>query len=486
MNTYPYQNPPPGYERINRQYELYPLNEDEEETCVMMLQQSQHSSLLIMPTHRINEHGELQGFRFVTNVLDNGSVLPMCRNMFYGVTMTECNRPFEILPYVDDIEEEDETDFRLKKGSRVDSSSAEDEEHHLGVNPKVIELLTDRKGCREKMLRILKRLQQDSIKQHAGLACMPMTDVVLDETGCEVNWDDNHRYVDSIKWHPEPPTSVGLYHAFNRNFVNDVLEHKLFIVVDGGLPNAVDEFYNLMLDAAKETTAKDICESEEVNWLRKASQRARLKIIKMVAEEFELDIPTEIDIYEHSLEPVEIAQPTTETIHCDIVRLDEENVAVYNYSCNTSLQENGILCPMHPCEGMWLFKGPRLNHNAYHTYGSTFGSNCICGTFPTSSFPVVRLQHGVKGFYDYRSKSTERELDRRTVSMNLRQSNVVVLEDGQFMSRMKEMKQVRRMAQDISLEYFCFDEGFMKNLENMQWNRDNGVIELMPIVVGLG
>jgi hypothetical protein len=31
--------------------------------------------------------------------------------------------------------------------------------------------------------------------------------------------------------------------------------------------------------------------------------------------------------------------------------------------------------------------------------------------------------------------------------------------------------------------YVCFDEAFFKNLERMQWNRDNGVVELIPIVV---
>jgi hypothetical protein len=31
----------------------------------------------------------------------------------------------------------------------------------------------------------------------------------------------------------------------------------------------------------------------------------------------------------------------------------------------------------------------------------------------------------------------------------------------------------------------CFDEAYFKTLEGMQWNRDNGCVELIPIVVGL-
>jgi hypothetical protein len=31
----------------------------------------------------------------------------------------------------------------------------------------------------------------------------------------------------------------------------------------------------------------------------------------------------------------------------------------------------------------------------------------------------------------------------------------------------------------------CFDEAYFRTLERMQWNRDNGFVELMPIIVGM-
>jgi hypothetical protein len=34
-------------------------------------------------------------------------------------------------------------------------------------------------------------------------------------------------------------------------------------------------------------------------------------------------------------------------------------------------------------------------------------------------------------------------------------------------------------------KHVCFDEAFFKNLERMQWNRDNGYVELIPIIVGI-
>jgi hypothetical protein len=40
-------------------------------------------------------------------------------------------------------------------------------------------------------------------------------------------------------------------------------------------------------------------------------------------------------------------------------------------------------------------------------------------------------------------------------------------------------------ARESKAQYMCFDEAYFKTLESMQWNRDNGCVELIPIVVGL-
>ena len=45
---------------------------------------------------------------------------------------------------------------------------------------------------------------------------------------------------------------------------------------------------------------------------------------------------------------------------------------------------------------------------------------------------------------------------------------------------------VRMHSQPVKkAQYMCFDEAYFKTLESMQWNRDNGYIELVPIIVGL-
>jgi hypothetical protein len=48
---------------------------------------------------------------------------------------------------------------------------------------------------------------------------------------------------------------------------------------------------------------------------------------------------------------------------------------------------------------------------------------------------------------------------------------------------MTRAKSTRKSKSDRSV-YQCFDEVFVRKLEEMGWNRDHGVLELMPIVVG--
>ena len=76
-----------------------------------------------------------------------------------------------------------------------------------------------------------------------------------------------------------------------------------------------------------------------------------------------------------------------------------------------------------------------------------FGDHRTCGAFPTAS-PVVR----------------------RLQSITVQDTPQLVLLHSAKVS--KE-------------QYMCFDEAYFKTLESMQWNRDNGCVELIPIVVGL-
>lgn len=183
-----------------------------------------------------------------------------------------------------------------------------------------------------------------------------------------------------------------------------------------------------------------MCDSEETWFLRKASQRARCRLVKQLADNFELKVNYIQDI--QAYHPTQMAIPTCETLEHDISKLADGRVAVYNLCADTTRNMNGIVCNMHPSEGIWLFRGSPRGP----CYGSMFGSHKVCGMFPTSSPRIKRQQS-------------------------------VLFQDSDSIVRLHSRPE--REA------YMVHDEQYFKNLEKMEWNRDFGFIELIPIVVGL-
>ena len=136
-----------------------------------------------------------------------------------------------------------------------------------------------------------------------------------------------------------------------------------------------------------------------------------------------------------------MAIPTSDTLEHNMT-LSDGKVTVHNACTDTTKNMNGIVCSMHPSEGVWLFRGA----NRGGGFGSMFGDKAVCGAFPVTSPRVKRAE-----------------------SISVQDSSCVV-----------------RLRSRASKEgYMCFDEAFFKTLERMQWNRDNGYVELIPIVVGL-
>jgi len=134
----------------------------------------------------------------------------------------------------------------------------------------------------------------------------------------------------------------------------------------------------------------------------------------------------------------------TDTLEHDVAAAGEA-VSVFNGCCDTTRPFNGILARMHPAEGLWLFRGA----NRGSGFGSTFGDRRVCGAFPVTQPRVDRLQ---------------------SVAVPCSCEPVVRLHSA------PPAKPER---------YMCFDEAYFRTLERMQWNRDNGFVEMMPIVVGM-
>ena len=372
-----------------------------------------------MPTHHISLQGDMMGFKYECSSHSLGDVLPVVRTMFFGHTAVEC---------MDD-----------------DAS--------------IMRLMSDPEGNRIKMMAFMKRLSEEAVP--ADLDCIP--DNATSVTSAGLLQATDLRSVDCKHWNPEPPETIGFYHAYIRGYNRDVRTHKLFVVCSGGCAKASDQFCNLMIDVGARWTAGEVADSEEAWWLRKACQRARNRLIKMMADEFGVRVPCVEDVLAHPSAGstgggpgtprkrdntnVLMAVPTTDTIEHDIMRSDANHVIVMNSAVDTTRVTNGILSRMHPSEGYWLFRGAPRGSGVH---GAMFGNHKTCGAFPTRS-PIVTAKH----------------------------PNAITVRDRAYIVRAGEAGQAGQCS------YMCFDEAFFKNLELMQWNRDNGHVELIPIVVGI-
>lgn len=396
-------------ERLKSAFALHPISSDESATLTAMLDTEPSGRVLLMPTHHISHQGDMMGFRYDCSAARPSGVLPVSRSMFSGHTASEC----------------------------------------LEDDAAIMRLICDPEGNRQRMSEFMEGVK--AAYNPPDLTCIPDNATVITQSGFMHATD--LRSVDCKQWTPEPPDTIGLYHAYIRGFNRDVRVHKLFIICSGGCPKASDEFFNTVIDLDNNCTTAEIAESEEAWWLRRTCQRARCRLIKMLADKFGVRVQCVDDVLAYTktrdCRQELLAVPTTDTVEHDISKRDANTVSVHNLCVDTTRVTNGILCQMHPSEGYWLFRGaPR----GAGVNGAMFGSHRVCGSFPTRS-PAIPA-HSVRNI-----------------------SNAVLVHDG---------KEIVRLEKGNSKQHhMCFDEAFFKNLEKMQWNRDNGFVELIPIVVGM-
>jgi hypothetical protein len=226
------------------------------------------------------------------------------------------------------------------------------------------------------MHKLLQELSTSCIGHEASFDCVPDNADALAGThgsSLRVSYVCGMRAVDSRRWLPEPPQTVGLYHAMVRGYQKDFRQHMHFIGVSGGCSKWSDAFYNLMIDVGSEWNAQDVANSGEVWWLRKASHRLRCCVVSLVARKFGLRIHEQIDVHLYSQDLVGI--PTTDTVEHDLV-CKGDTVALYITCCDSTSTHNGILCRMNPYEGYCLFEGaPRCSARAM-SFGTMYTHNC--------------------------------------------------------------------------------------------------------------
>ena len=404
-----------------KSFSLHEPSDEAKQTIDTILTEA--STIKLLPTHCINAAGELEGFQLTLAKDAKGGLLPINRTMFHGTSLYEVNTK-QAGSFNADI-------LRLHQTSNL----------------------------RESMKKLMQTIADTAVGKEASFRCIPdnvdcMSSIKGDGTVVEahVARTSGKRNVDFAPWSPELPHSIGLYQAFCRGYQKDTRVHKLFIGVSGGLNRCSDEFYNLLLDVGNEWSAKDVACSEEVWWLRKACQRARSRIALITAAHFGLSITTVKDLFAYDQDPIGV--PVADTVEFDIKEGPDDTVEFYSACVDTTGVQNGILAKMHESEGIWVFRGSAKSSAKATSFGSLFGSKNVCGVFPTRS-PYYKRTHGspcyVNGF--------DSELVVRHLSKERTQA------DGHV--------------------FQCFDERFFTNLTEMQWDRNCGVVELVPIVVGV-
>ena len=311
-------------------------------------------------------------------------------------------------------------------------------------------------NIRDTMKDLMQQIADNSVGKEAAFRCVPdnvdLLSAVRVDGESHVAKTTGKRSVDFADWQPELPHSIGLYQAFCRGYQKDLRVHKLFIGVNGGLNRCSDEFYNLLLDVGNEFTCQDVAFSEEAWWLRKACQRARAKIALMTAKHYGLEISTCTDLFSFNQDLIGV--PVVDTVEFDLKEAPDDVVEFYSACTDTTATQNGIITKMHESEGMWIFRGSAKSSAKATSFGALFGSKSVCGVFPTRS-PYYKRNQGSPSFVN--------GLDTELIVRHT--SNPRLKADGHV--------------------FQCFDEQFFGNLTRMQWDRNSGVIELVPIVVGL-
>ena len=425
---------------IDQRFALHSLSRDETETAGVLINgvngPEPRRLMRMLPTHHINAMGELSGYRFSSAPGDSCSALPFNRTMFHGTSTVQC--------------------MSSVKSWHVGSTNAD-----------VTRLTADMQHCVDTMKKLM-----SSISEDAKRAIISQTNPCFDCSPCNTDAiflqgstiskpsgvDASSRARDSRLWVSDEPSTIGIYHAFVRRF-NHPREHRLFIVVTGGCKTACDQFMNINADLATHTntTASEVCDSDEVWWLRKLNSRMRARLLYKTANAFKLNIPVMNDI--HSFDPSQLmAVVNIETCTHDIAGMRNGDIAVYNECVDTTVPRNGFMCEMNPSEGFHLYKGPYSANNGSQDYGVVFGNQSHCGVFPTSAPRISTIEPKIGN-------------DARPVVTDFKNDGIFCYANPGLV--------------DKHTNYTKFDESFHRNLELMGWQRDNGIVEMMPIVVGV-
>jgi hypothetical protein len=455
------------YQNVNRKYCNSALTPQEEECCVNSVSMSAHTQLVVMPNHGLNGDGELQGFLFMAHPDDRASVLPINKRMCETTSMYECKS----------VQGSDVTPF----------------------NPTVLHIVNNLQSYRDALQEYIASISQCAT-QDAAFDCIPERQTITTEFETEDVLDLHIAHLcDAREWSVSVPNKVGLYHAYSNTSQNPFIEHKLFIVVSGYLPRAAEEMHNLWLDCKDSISCQDFVQSEELNWLRRATQRNHNRIAAELADIFNLHFDTMQDADSVSANRGHIL-PSTTTIQSDAVFCPQSNrIKMTDDACLPESSNNGIVFEMYSCEGFWLFHGPRDNAT-YNPYGGEFYCTGVEAAFPTRTrmlqgmfssalhTDVIAIPRASNGSTIFARSPVQASSRRRPAEGEVAEGVEGEVEEGAPADR-NAQTQIDETEEDTDArthihinKFIQPSENFMRVLQTLGFNRNDGITNLMPLV----
>lgn len=392
--------------RIDTSVAVRAVNEQELESARNTVSQSPMSRVAFLPNHNVGRDGQLQGFFFGCHADDSAAVLPMHNRMFETTAVYCVSTP--------------------GRGSKTS-----------GFDATALKIAQNTAWADDALKRVAAYLQQ---KQSADFSCMPSTNLADQVNG---------RWCDSRAWAPDVPIRMGVYHAFSRSHLVDEREHKLFIVVTGSLRRCGDELFNMWEDAKDHITCRQFLECEEIQWMRRATERSLHQIAALLVRALDLEPGGILSDHESAGTP-EMLYPSTTSNIFDM-RLRGNEVHVVSQGCFSDTAYNGCVFDVFGEEGYRIHCGPR-DTSEFSLFGTLWSSNKKIPAMPTRA---VLFHDG----YPVRSFSNVVQINEYS---GLRATRFGVID---------------------SLAYVLFpDEDFAKALQALGFDRNDGMLELMPLV----
>ena len=388
------------------------LTSIEMDACQNCVVSSKHSQIHVMPNHAINKEGELEGFSFLCSPEDVASIMPISKSLFYTTAVYECF---------------------------ATSSSP------------YLQLMQDLHSSENKLRDFVNMVAQEA-QAPVKLDCMQEDSV------------DSWKIKDEREWTEELPSKIGIYHCFMRTNVQNMREHKVFIVVSGACKHAAEEVYNLWLDARHTITSKQFLECAEINWLRKTTSRHHNRLAARLADFFNFKV--------HFMKDIEAVGPSRKIILptlsnvCYDLSLCRNRIVVTNNAAILNECKSGVIFDCWGTEGFWIFSGPR-DTSAYKIFGSEFLSHSVHSSFPTST---------VRYHSQYISKHKNDVIQVQRLHED----------DDSFNTAKSTVRHTQKIIYNSSVkkyEAFLFpNTQFLEELNKLGFRQNDGIINLMPIV----